>query len=196
MIVENRRRFSRRTEPCCKNAPPAMRSRVVINEPVYIAPSANLSNCIVGPNTFVGNNAEVSGCVIRNSIISEGARVQGMLLDNSIIGTFCADREISSGSTSAGSPKSNFSEPGFLPIRPLLRNTMSYLFTSESVSEGHPDKGLRSDLRCDLGCNPAQDRMHVWRARRSQRRGLCWFGGGDYHACLHRGPGHRPTGHS
>jgi carbonic anhydrase/acetyltransferase-like protein (isoleucine patch superfamily) len=34
----------------------------------------------------VGNNAEVSGCVIRNSIISEGARVQGMLLDNSIIG--------------------------------------------------------------------------------------------------------------
>lgn len=59
---------------------------VVINEPVYIAPSANLSNCIVGPNTSVGNNAEVSGCVIRNSIISEGARVQGMLLDNSIIG--------------------------------------------------------------------------------------------------------------
>jgi glucose-1-phosphate thymidylyltransferase len=59
---------------------------VVVNEPVYIAPTAVLSNCIIGPSTSVGSGAEISDAVIRNSIISEGARVHGALLENSIIG--------------------------------------------------------------------------------------------------------------
>lgn len=59
---------------------------VVVNEPVYIAPTAVLANCIIGPNTTVGDRAEVSDAVIRNSIISENARVYGALLENSIIG--------------------------------------------------------------------------------------------------------------
>ena len=59
---------------------------VVVNEPVYIAPTAVLSNCIVGPHTSVGDGAEISDAVIRNSIISESAKVHGALLENSIIG--------------------------------------------------------------------------------------------------------------
>ena len=59
---------------------------VVVNEPVYIAPTAVLSNCIVGPNTSVGDGAEISDSVIRNSIISESAKVHGVLLENSIVG--------------------------------------------------------------------------------------------------------------
>jgi glucose-1-phosphate thymidylyltransferase len=59
---------------------------VVVNEPVYIAPTAVLSNCIIGPNTSVGERAEISDAVIRNSIISENARVHGALLENSIVG--------------------------------------------------------------------------------------------------------------
>jgi len=59
---------------------------VVVNEPVYIAPTAVLANCIVGPFTTVGDRAEVSDAVIRNSIISENARVHGALLENSIVG--------------------------------------------------------------------------------------------------------------
>ncbi|HMK38801.1 MAG TPA: nucleotidyl transferase, partial [Bacteroidota bacterium] len=59
---------------------------VVVNEPVYIAPTAVLSNCIIGPNTSVGDGAEISDAVIRNSIISESAKVHGALLENSIIG--------------------------------------------------------------------------------------------------------------
>ena len=59
---------------------------VVVNEPVYIAETAVLSNCIIGPNTSVGDGAEISDAVIRNSIISESARVHGALLENSIIG--------------------------------------------------------------------------------------------------------------
>jgi glucose-1-phosphate thymidylyltransferase len=59
---------------------------VVVNDPVYIAPTAVLTNCIVGPNTTVGDHAEITDAVIRNSIISENARVHGALLENSIVG--------------------------------------------------------------------------------------------------------------
>ncbi len=59
---------------------------VVINGPVYIAPTAKLVNCIVGPYTTVGDNAVVNESVIRNSIISEDAQVHKALLDNSIVG--------------------------------------------------------------------------------------------------------------
>lgn len=59
---------------------------VVINEPVYIAPTANLRNCIVGPFTTIGANAVIGDSVIRNSIISEDAQVHKALLDNSIVG--------------------------------------------------------------------------------------------------------------
>ncbi len=59
---------------------------VVVNEPVYIAASAKLGNCVVGPYTTVGDNAVISDSVIRNSIISEDAQVHKALLDNSIVG--------------------------------------------------------------------------------------------------------------
>jgi glucose-1-phosphate thymidylyltransferase len=59
---------------------------VVVNNPVYIAPSAVLSDCVVGPFASVGDHAEISEAVVRNSIISQGARVSRVLLDNSIIG--------------------------------------------------------------------------------------------------------------
>jgi glucose-1-phosphate thymidylyltransferase len=59
---------------------------VVVNEPVYIAATADLSNCVVGPYTTVGDKARISESVIRNSIIGEEAIVQKALLDNSIIG--------------------------------------------------------------------------------------------------------------
>ncbi|MBI5474020.1 MAG: NTP transferase domain-containing protein [Ignavibacteriae bacterium] len=59
---------------------------VVINEPVYIAPTAKLSNCVIGPFTTVADNTAISESVVRNSIISEDAQVHKALLDNSIVG--------------------------------------------------------------------------------------------------------------
>jgi glucose-1-phosphate thymidylyltransferase len=59
---------------------------VVINAPVYIAPTAQLHNCVVGPYATVGDYAEVTESVVRDSIISERARVSRVLLDHSIIG--------------------------------------------------------------------------------------------------------------
>lgn len=59
---------------------------VVINNPVYIAPTAKVENCVLGPYTTVGDRATVSESVVRNSIISEEAQVHRALLDNSIVG--------------------------------------------------------------------------------------------------------------
>jgi glucose-1-phosphate thymidylyltransferase len=59
---------------------------VVVNQPVFIAPTAVLSNCIIGPYTTVGEHVSISEAVVRNSIISEDAQVHKALLDNSIVG--------------------------------------------------------------------------------------------------------------
>ncbi|MGB6649951.1 MAG: sugar phosphate nucleotidyltransferase, partial [Bacteroidota bacterium] len=59
---------------------------VLIKDPVYISPSARLTDCVIGPNTTVGDNALVSESVIRNSIVSENAVVEQALLENSIVG--------------------------------------------------------------------------------------------------------------
>jgi glucose-1-phosphate thymidylyltransferase len=61
-------------------------SGVVIKEPVYIAETAKLENCVIGPYTTVGDRAVVVESVVRNSIISEEAQVHRALLDNSIVG--------------------------------------------------------------------------------------------------------------
>jgi glucose-1-phosphate thymidylyltransferase len=60
---------------------------VIVIEPVYIAPTAVLCNCVIGPNTTVGDGAEISESVIRNSIIGAQSRVSKVLLENSIIGS-------------------------------------------------------------------------------------------------------------
>jgi glucose-1-phosphate thymidylyltransferase len=59
---------------------------VVINEPAYVAPTASLRDCVIGPNTTIGDHAEVCDAIIRNSIVSENAHVSKVLLENSIIG--------------------------------------------------------------------------------------------------------------
>jgi len=59
---------------------------VVLVDPVFVSPTAKLSNCVIGPYTTVGNNAVICESVVRNSIISESARVERALLENSIVG--------------------------------------------------------------------------------------------------------------
>lgn len=69
-----------------KQAPLNSLAGVIINNPVYIAPTAKVENCVLGPYTTVGDRATVSESVVRNSIISEEAQVHRALLDNSIVG--------------------------------------------------------------------------------------------------------------
>ncbi len=65
---------------------------VVVIEPVHIAATAVLENCVIGPNTTVGAGATVSDAIVRNSIIGENAQVRKALLDNSIVGPGAAVR--------------------------------------------------------------------------------------------------------
>lgn len=59
---------------------------VVVVEPVFIASTATISRCVIGPYTTVGERASITESVVRNSIISEDAQVHKALLDNSIVG--------------------------------------------------------------------------------------------------------------
>ncbi len=59
---------------------------VVVQPPVYISPSAKISNSVIGPYTTVANGAVIADSVVRNSIVSEDAQVYKALLENSIVG--------------------------------------------------------------------------------------------------------------
>ncbi len=59
---------------------------VVINDPVFVAPTAVLTNCVIGPNTTVGDYAVIEDSIVQNSIVSEYACVRRTLLENSIVG--------------------------------------------------------------------------------------------------------------
>jgi glucose-1-phosphate thymidylyltransferase len=69
-----------------KKSSPRKLDGVVVVNPVYIAPTAQLANCVIGPYTTVGDRASITESVVRNSIISEGAQVHKALLNNSIVG--------------------------------------------------------------------------------------------------------------
>ena len=60
---------------------------VVINDPVFIAESAVVKNCVIGPYTTISDNCEVCCSIIRNSIISPGAKLSKVILEDSIIGS-------------------------------------------------------------------------------------------------------------
>lgn len=61
-------------------------SGVVVNSPVYIAPTANVSNAIIGPNATIADGAVVRDAIITDSIIGEGASVEKAILNESIVG--------------------------------------------------------------------------------------------------------------
>lgn len=59
---------------------------VIIIPPVNIHPSANLSHSVIGPNVTVGANCTIESCILRDTIIDEGAVCRDTLLDQSLIG--------------------------------------------------------------------------------------------------------------
>ncbi len=59
---------------------------VVIKQPVYISPTAKITNSVIGPYVSIGDNCEVVESVIKNSIINKNSKVKQMVLTDSIIG--------------------------------------------------------------------------------------------------------------
>ncbi|MBS1911448.1 MAG: NTP transferase domain-containing protein [Bacteroidetes bacterium] len=65
---------------------------VVINPPVYISPTADVANSIIGPHTTIAEGAVVRNSVITDSIVGENATVENAMLHESIIGNEAAIR--------------------------------------------------------------------------------------------------------
>jgi glucose-1-phosphate thymidylyltransferase len=59
---------------------------VVINEPVFIADDAEVTNSVIGPFTTIAGGCKIKECIIKNSIVDSNAQVEKAMLDNSIIG--------------------------------------------------------------------------------------------------------------
>ena len=62
------------------------RSGVVINPPVFVHPTAELENCVIGPFASIGAGARVSSSIVRDSILENEAQVANVSLENSLIG--------------------------------------------------------------------------------------------------------------
>ena len=55
--------------------------------PVFVAQSARVEGCVLGPNVSVGEKAHLRNCKIENSIIGERAIVENSTLDSSLVGS-------------------------------------------------------------------------------------------------------------
>ncbi len=61
-------------------------SGVVINPPVFIAPTARISNSIIGPNATIADGASVIDSIVTDSIVGSGANVEQAMITESIVG--------------------------------------------------------------------------------------------------------------
>ncbi|HZE20166.1 MAG TPA: sugar phosphate nucleotidyltransferase [Candidatus Angelobacter sp.] len=62
------------------------REGVVVLPPVAMDPTARVSAAVIGPHVTIGPRAQVRHAVVRNSIVNEGADVQDILLEGSVVG--------------------------------------------------------------------------------------------------------------
>jgi glucose-1-phosphate thymidylyltransferase len=56
-----------------------------IVQPVYISESAKVTGSTIGPNVSIGDNCEVTDCVISDSIIGDTVKLESLTVSNSIV---------------------------------------------------------------------------------------------------------------
>lgn len=60
----------------------------VIKEPCFIGKNVKISNAVIGPHVSVGDNTQIEGSVVSNSIIQSNTRLCNINLHNSMVGNF------------------------------------------------------------------------------------------------------------
>ncbi len=65
------------------------RPTVKILPPVFIHPSAEVSEAVIGPNVSIGPGCKISQAVIQDSIVAEGTQITRAALTRSLIGSHC-----------------------------------------------------------------------------------------------------------
>ncbi|MCX5786791.1 MAG: sugar phosphate nucleotidyltransferase [Elusimicrobia bacterium] len=69
---------------------PVKAKNSLIIPPVYIAPTARVSNSIIGPYVSIGEGAVIDSSIVSNSIINENASIKAMNLQDSLVGPSAA----------------------------------------------------------------------------------------------------------
>lgn len=67
---------------------------VVIHDPVHVADGVTLSNSEIGPNVTISKGAKISGSVLRDTIVGEGAVLNDCQLHDSLVGSFAEVRGV------------------------------------------------------------------------------------------------------
>jgi glucose-1-phosphate thymidylyltransferase len=62
------------------------RTDVTVVPPVYVHPSADVRSSVIGPYTSIGANCVINNAVIRDSILENEARLEDIVLNQSLIG--------------------------------------------------------------------------------------------------------------
>ncbi len=68
------------------NTPASLQNGNTFIEPVFIHPSAQINNSIIGPHVSLGANCTVDSAQIEDSILEEGSTVENVRLTGSLIG--------------------------------------------------------------------------------------------------------------
>ncbi|MCK4404192.1 MAG: NTP transferase domain-containing protein [candidate division Zixibacteria bacterium] len=82
-LLETNRQLLQKMKPQKK-----LKTSILI-PPVFVSKTAQVENCIIGPNVSVGDKAILKNSIIKNSIIGEQACVENSTLESSLIGN-CA----------------------------------------------------------------------------------------------------------
>lgn len=67
-------------------ATPVSREGVLVLPPVALDPTADVTSAVIGPHVSIGPRAQVRHAVVRDSIVNQGAIVEDILLEGSVVG--------------------------------------------------------------------------------------------------------------
>jgi glucose-1-phosphate thymidylyltransferase len=71
------------------DAKPDERPGVKVLPPVFIHPTAEVSEAVIGPNASIGADCKITQAVIQDSIVAEGTHISQAALTHSLIGSDC-----------------------------------------------------------------------------------------------------------
>ena len=83
------------------NAEAVTREGVVVVPPVFIHPTADVVNSVIGPHVSLGAGCRVSSSILRDSILEDEAMVTDVILEGSLVGR-CAQIQRRAGVVNAG----------------------------------------------------------------------------------------------
>jgi glucose-1-phosphate thymidylyltransferase len=68
--------------------PNEVREGSIIIQPCFIAKDSIVSSSIIGPYVTVAEKSEIRHCIIENSILNEGSRLENVVLRESVVGAY------------------------------------------------------------------------------------------------------------